>query len=106
MFRPVMRAAEWMLPSPLYSGERGIRRPVLRLTICLLFLSLTPVARAGDIVIGMSAAFTGPSRGLGIEMHRGASAYFAEVNARGGVHGRRIVLRAYDDGYNPSPALA
>jgi branched-chain amino acid transport system substrate-binding protein len=74
--------------------------------ICLLFLSLIPSAHAGDIVIGMSAAFTGPSRGLGIELYRGASAYFAEVNSRGGVHGRKIVLRAYDDGYNPSPALA
>lgn len=74
--------------------------------ICLLVLSLTPSARAEDIVVGMSAAFTGPSRGLGIEMYRGASAYFAEVNAKGGVHGRKIVLRAYDDGYNPSPALA
>ena len=78
-------------------------RPI---SICLLFLSL-PLARPGpDIVVGMSAAFTGPSRGLGIEMYRGASAYFAEVNSRGGVHGRKIVLRAYDDGYNPSPALA
>ena len=76
-------------------------------TICLLFLSLiVPGARAEDIVVGMSAAFTGPSRGLGIEMYRGASAHFAEVNARGGVHGRKIVLRAYDDGYNPIPALA
>ena len=72
----------------------------------LLFSLLAPAARAEDLVVGMSAAFTGPSRGLGIEMYRGASAYFAEVNARGGVHGRRIVLRAYDDGYNPAPALA
>jgi branched-chain amino acid transport system substrate-binding protein len=76
-------------------------------TICLLFLSLIPSsARSEDIVVGMSAAFTGPSRGLGIEMYRGASAYFAEVNAKGGVHGRKIVLRAYDDGYNPTPAMA
>ena len=76
-------------------------------TIGLLFFSLiAPAARAEDIIVGMSAAFTGPSRGLGIEMYRGASAYFAEVNSKGGVHGRKIVLRAYDDNYNPSPALA
>ncbi|MYG01160.1 MAG: ABC transporter substrate-binding protein, partial [Acidobacteriia bacterium] len=29
-----------------------------------------------EIVLGMSAAFSGPSRGLGIELYRGASAYF------------------------------
>jgi serine/threonine protein kinase/ABC-type branched-subunit amino acid transport system substrate-binding protein len=57
------------------------------------------------ILIGMSAPFTGPSRGLGIEYYRGSKAYFDEVNRAGGVHGRKLVLRAYDDGYNPIPAL-
>src|SRR5262249_32854771 len=69
-------------------------------------VALTAPGRAGDIVLGMSAAFTGPSRGLGIEMYRGAMACFAEVNRQGGVHGNKIVLKAYDDGYNPAPALA
>lgn len=63
--------------------------------------------RAGeDIVVGMSAAFTGPSQGLGFELYRGAMAYIENVNRSGGVHGRRIVLRAYDDGYDPLPAIA
>jgi ABC-type branched-subunit amino acid transport system substrate-binding protein len=53
----------------------------------------------------MSAAFKGPSGGLGSELHRGAQACFAEVNRQGGVHGRKIVLKAYDDGYNPAPAI-
>jgi branched-chain amino acid transport system substrate-binding protein len=61
--------------------------------------------RAQDIVVGMSAAFTGPSKGLGIELHRGSMAYFAQVNQEGGIHGRTIVLKAYDDGYNPIPAI-
>ncbi len=65
-----------------------------------------PAARADDIVLGMSAAFTGPSRGLGIELYRGSMAYFEHVNRTGGVHGRSIVLRAYDDGYDPAPAIA
>jgi ABC-type branched-subunit amino acid transport system substrate-binding protein len=69
-------------------------------------LLLAGPARSEELVIGMSAAFKGPSRGLGIEMYRGAMAWFREVNRTGGVHGRMIVLRAYDDGYNPAPALA
>ncbi len=60
---------------------------------------------AEDIVLGMSAAFHGPSAGLGIEHYRGAMAYFEHVNHSGGVHGRRIVLKAYDDGYEPGPAV-
>lgn len=73
----------------------------------LLYALLLPASAAGeDIVIGMSAAFRGPSRGLGIELYRGSMAYFEEVNRNGGVHGRRLVLKAYDDGYNPLPAIA
>lgn len=53
----------------------------------------------------MSAAFTGPSKGLGIELFRGAQAYFDLVNARGGINGRKIVVQFYDDDYNPVPAI-
>ena len=53
----------------------------------------------------MSAAFSGPSRGLGIELYRGASAYFTHVNRAGGVRGRKIVLKTYDDGYLSLPFI-
>jgi ABC-type branched-subunit amino acid transport system substrate-binding protein len=58
-----------------------------------------------EIVVGMSAAFSGSSQGLGIELYRGTMAYIEAVNAAGGVHGRRIVILPYDDGYNPIPAI-
>jgi ABC-type branched-subunit amino acid transport system substrate-binding protein len=79
--------------------------------IIALCFAVAPVAcpaagrAADDIVVGMSAAFTGSSRGLGIELYRGSKAWFDEVNDRGGVHGRKIVLKAYDDGYQPIPAI-
>ena len=58
-----------------------------------------------EIVLGMSAAFSGPSRGLGSELYRGAMACFSHVNENGGVGGRRIVLKLYDDGYQPDPCV-
>ncbi len=58
-----------------------------------------------EIRIGMSAAFTGPTRGLGIELYRGSMAYFSHINEQGGVLGNRINLIAYDDGYNPVPTI-
>ena len=63
--------------------------------------------RASDdeIVLGMSAAFSGPSRGLGSELYRGAMSCFSHVNENGGVGGRRIVLKLYDDGYQPDPCV-
>lgn len=76
--------------------------------VILLAVSGAPAlssAAEDDIVIGMSAAFTGPSRGLGIELYRGAMAAFEEKNKNGGIGGRKIVVHALDDGYNPSRAV-
>jgi ABC-type branched-subunit amino acid transport system substrate-binding protein len=87
-------------------------RPLFRISLSafalagLAFPAAPPARAAEEIVVGMSAAFTGPSRGLGIELYRGSMAWFDEVNAKGGVHGRTITLRAYDDGYQPGPAIA
>ena len=41
----------------------------------------------------------------GHRAYRGSLAYFAEINAQGGVSGRPIVVKTYDDGYNPAPAI-
>ncbi len=76
-----------------------------------LGLRASPAAAGGtgvtddEIVLGMSAAFSGPSRGLGIELYRGATAYFKEANGQGGVNGRRVALKIYDDGYQPDPCV-
>jgi ABC-type branched-subunit amino acid transport system substrate-binding protein len=59
-----------------------------------------------EIVLGMSAPFNGPSRELGRSMQIGLNAYFEDVNARGGIAGRKIRLVALDDGYEPDRALA
>ena len=58
-----------------------------------------------EIVLGVSAAFSGPSRGLGTELFRGATAYFNHVNDNGGIEGRKISLKLYDDGYQPDPCV-
>ena len=58
-----------------------------------------------EIILGMSAAFSGPPRGLWIELYRGAWAYFEHVNRAGGISGRRITLKLYDDGYQPDASV-
>jgi branched-chain amino acid transport system substrate-binding protein len=60
----------------------------------------------GPIVLGQSVALTGPAAQLGLDMQLGASLYFNKVNAQGGVHGRKIVLKTLDDGYEPPRAVA
>lgn len=57
------------------------------------------------IVLGQSAAFDGPAQALGLGMRLGLQAAFNEVNATGGVNGRKIELVTYDDGYEPERAI-
>ena len=58
------------------------------------------------MIIGQSAALTGPAKALGLEMKQGAEAYFSVVNENGGVNGRKIKLISIDDGYEPDRAKA
>jgi ABC-type branched-subunit amino acid transport system substrate-binding protein len=75
-----------------------------------LALALTLASSAGaekePIVLGMSAAFSGPSAALGIELYRGARAYLDGLNERGGISGHPVVIRTLDDRYDPEPAVA
>jgi ABC-type branched-subunit amino acid transport system substrate-binding protein len=57
-----------------------------------------------QILLGQSVALTGPAQQLGLDMQLGASLYFDQVNARGGVNGRKIVLKTLDDGYEATRA--
>src|SRR6266516_4372875 len=56
---------------------------------------------ADKILIGQSAGFTGSIAGTVKELTAGARAYFDHVNAKGGIHGRKIVLESMDDGFDP-----
>src|ERR1700688_2617838 len=57
------------------------------------------------ILFGQAAALEGPSSALGRGMRQGILAAFAEINARGGVHGRKLELISRDDGYDPDRSI-
>ena len=73
--------------------------------LAVLAAALAPPAhaqresRGSEIVIGQSVELSGPATGK--ENAHGAQSYFRWVNANGGVHGRRIVLKTYDDRRDP-----
>jgi branched-chain amino acid transport system substrate-binding protein len=68
-------------------------------------LGQAPGVTPKTIVLGESAAFTGPAAQLGIQMNAGTKAYFDRVNAQGGVHGRKIELKTRDDRYEATLCL-
>jgi branched-chain amino acid transport system substrate-binding protein len=77
-------------------------------------LLLAPVALAGSaadpgvtsksILLGGTVPLSGEAAAFG-SVGPGARAYFDYVNARGGVHGRKILYRYYDDGYDPAQTV-
>lgn len=84
-----------------------------RLILTLVFLILAlffgargswagvPGIYADRVVLGTSLPLIGHASYLGEEVLAGMQAYFRYVNEQGGVYGRRIVLKAYDDAYTP-----
>ena len=83
---------------------------MLRILLAVLALAAGIAQAQGvtdsEIVLGQSAALSGPAAQLGQDMRDGALLYFQHVNAQGGVHGRRIVLKTLDDGYEANRAAA
>src|SRR6476469_10160978 len=61
---------------------------------------------ADTVVFGQCAVLEGPAAALGVGMQLGLNAAFTEVNAKGGVHGRKIKLISVHDGYEPDRAIA
>jgi ABC-type branched-subunit amino acid transport system substrate-binding protein len=75
--------------------------------VCIAGINLAARSQgSGKIVLGQSAAFTGPAMALGEQFKKGALLHFDKVNARGGVGGRQIDLQSLDDGYEPDRCAA
>lgn len=72
----------------------------------LSFTHVSGHAQDNKIVLGQSAAFSGPAAQLGIQFHEGARLYFDAVNAKGGINGRTIEIKKLDDGYEPDRCAA
>lgn len=53
------------------------------------------------IILGQSAALTGPAAQLGIQFNAGAKVFFDLLNAKGGINRKQIEIIAMDDGYEP-----
>jgi branched-chain amino acid transport system substrate-binding protein len=71
--------------------------------VFFIILTFSVFAKAQEpLVIGQSVELSGEAPGK--ENMAGALAYFAWLNGQGGVHGRQIRLKTYDDARNPAKA--
>jgi ABC-type branched-subunit amino acid transport system substrate-binding protein len=79
------------------------------MTVAILGLCFNATAEEGvtdtEIHVGTWGPQTGPAAPWGA-VSRGLDAYFKMINAEGGIHGRKLVLHAFDDAYNPAKTVA
>jgi len=84
------------------------RRSVLKMTPGLMLLA-SPASwsqAGGEILIGLHGPMTGPASWVGLGAREGTLMAIDEINAAGGVNGRKIRLISYDDGGKPSESEA
>jgi len=62
--------------------------------------------RAEDIVIAVVGPMTGPNATIGEQMKRGVQMGIDEVNAKGGVLGKKLKIEVGDDACDPKQAVA
>ncbi len=77
---------------------------VLALAESASYANDAPGVSPTEIRIGQSIPYSGPISSYGV-IGRAHAAYFAKINAEGGINGRKIKLISLDDSYNPARAL-
>jgi branched-chain amino acid transport system substrate-binding protein len=70
------------------------------LTIAFTFGGIAAAIAAEDIRIGQTLPYSGPVSGFGL-IGKTQEAYFAKVNAEGGINGRKVKFITLDDAYSP-----
>ena len=88
-----------------------MKRLLLAAAAALLTLSLPAAGQqqgisADTITVGAHGPITGPAAYIGLAGRDGMLLAIKEINAAGGVNGRRIVAVFEDDGHSPTRALA
>ncbi len=106
---PARRAAAERTPETTRTVFRERFPAVLGATVLGVGICFAPVLAANnygpgvtdsEIKIGQTMAYSGPASPYGT-IGKAEAAYFAKVNAEGGINGRRIKLISLDDGYSP-----
>jgi branched-chain amino acid transport system substrate-binding protein len=81
------------------------RATLIRFGVLLATLCCGAPALSQTIDIGLAAPLTGPVALLGNQVKQGAEVAIDEINAKGGVLGRKLALKTADDGCEPARAM-
>jgi branched-chain amino acid transport system substrate-binding protein len=82
------------------------RRTLLASLAMSTMLASGVVAQAQDVKIGVLGPITGPNAAFGKQLTDGATQAIADINARGGLLGRKIVAVMGDDASDPKQGVS
>jgi branched-chain amino acid transport system substrate-binding protein len=109
--RPLCGKERWRIDAAP-GGERMLKRIACAIALLLPLALSAPQAAAEDgvtkdsIALGAFGPITGPAAYIGLAGRDGANLAIKEINAAGGVNGRRLTLEFEDDAHSPAKALA
>jgi branched-chain amino acid transport system substrate-binding protein len=89
---------------PRFGVTSAVAASLIAMT-CVVPAAAEDGVSADTVVFGQAAVLTGPASALGLGMQSGIQAAFAEINGKGGVHGRKLKLVSLDDGYEPDRSI-
>src|SRR5438445_5581606 len=81
-------------------------RSALRIIFAMVLAFGAGTAKAQDVAIAVVGAIAGSNAALGEQMTRGAKMAVADINAKGGVLGKKLNLILADDACDPKQAVA
>src|SRR5262249_11848073 len=98
-------------PGSLKPLREGTGEPMPRFVLpgllaATLVLLGIDAATPQEITIGMAGSITGSYPVLGEQMRRGAAMAVADINAKGGVLGKKLALEIADDACDPKQVVA
>jgi branched-chain amino acid transport system substrate-binding protein len=83
-----------------------MQRSALRIILAMALAFGAGAVKAQDIAIAVVGPITGSNAALGEQMTRGAKMAVADINAKGGVLGKKLNLILADDACDPKQAVA
>ena len=100
-FQTIQRARPTRRAAALPDVAAGLLQSLRHVGLASALVAISPwsAAQAADIVIGQVAPLSGVLATTGKQMVLGGTIYFKHINATGGVHGQKIVVKVVDDGY-------
>src|SRR6267143_6068071 len=129
-----MASGRWLEPQERFGNGEGLKGPTLRstranqeetamsqsfkalgLAVSALALTQLPAAAqtkvtnegisASEIVIGTHQDLSGPIKVWGVPVSNGMKMAVEEINAAGGINGRKLRMVLEDNGYDPKRAV-